>query len=251
MLCGLVGGLPMTGVIVRSAANVHAGAKTNLSSILHGVWLLVFVVFLTALLRLIPTAALAGILVYTGFKLIDWKGFLHLWHTSRTEALIFLATVTVVVVEDLLWGVITGIVLSAVKLLVTFSHLDVQLLPAEDKSGHERVTLSIAGAATFLRLPVLAAKLDEVPQGAHLHVDFEHLDYIDHACLELLMKWEKQHESAGGRLFIDWGQLHARFRGGRRQTGNGNGNGNGHAAEQVAPPGESVSEESDQTVRVG
>lgn len=221
MLCGLVGGLPMTGVIVRSAANVQAGGKSNLSAILHGAWLLLFVVFLTALLRIIPIAALAGILVYTGFKLIDWKGFLHLWRTSRTEAGIFLATVTVVVVEDLLWGVITGIVLSAIKLLVTFSHLDVQLHPLESKAGHERVTLRIAGAATFLRLPVLAAKLDEVPQGAHLHVDFEHLDYIDHACLELLMKWEKQHESAGGRLFIDWGQLHARFRGERRQATNG------------------------------
>ena len=91
----------MTGVIVRSAANVQAGAKSNLSAILHGAWLLLFVVFLTALLRIIPIAALAGILVYTGFKLIDWKGFLHLWRTSRTEAGIFLATVTVVVVEEL------------------------------------------------------------------------------------------------------------------------------------------------------
>ena len=234
MLCGLVGGLPMTGVIVRSAANVQAGAKSNLSAILHGAWLLLFVVFLTALLRIIPIAALAGILVYTGFKLIDWKGFLHLWRTSRTEAGIFLATVTIVVVEDLLWGVITGIVLSAIKLLVTFSHLDVQLHPMESKAGHERVTLRIAGAATFLRLPVLAAKLDEVPQGAHLHVDFEHLDYIDHACLELLMKWEKQHESAAGRLFIDWGQLHARFRGERRQATNGSnhGSGNGRPLEE-------------------
>jgi hypothetical protein len=59
---------------------------------------------------------------------------------------------------------------------------------------------------------VLADKLEEVPNGAHLHVDFEHLDYIDHACLELLMSWAKQHESAGGQLYIDWGKLHARFR---------------------------------------
>ena len=217
MLSGLVGGLPMTGVIVRSAANVQAGAKTRMSAILHGLWLLIFVAVLGSLLQMIPTAALAGILVYTGFKLIDWKGFLHLWQTSRSEAFIFLATLVVIVVEDLLLGVVTGIVLSAIKLLLTFSRLDVQLVFDSQETTPQRVTLKIAGAATFLRLPLLAAKLDEVPQGAHLHVNFEHLDYIDHACLELLMSWEKQHESSGGRLFLDWGQLQARFREVRRR----------------------------------
>lgn len=212
LLCGACGALPMTGVIVRSAANVQAGGKSRLSAILHGVWLLVFVVLLGFVLRMIPTAALAGILVYTGFKLIDFRGFVHLWKTSRSEAAIFLITVVVIVVEDLLVGVITGVVLSAVKLLVTFSHLEVKLTTAHPPHGHELATLSISGAATFLRLPLLAEKLDAVPRGAHLHVDFEHLDYIDHACLELLMSWARQHESAGGRLVIDWGRLHARFR---------------------------------------
>ena len=215
LLCGLVGGLPMTGVIVRSATNVQAGAKSRLSAILHGLWLLLFVVVLGSLLRLIPTAALAGILVYTGFKLIDWKAFIHLWRTSRSEAFIFIATLTVIVVEDLLSGVVTGIVLSALKLLVTFSRLDVQL-DRDTVKASGRTTLRLGGAATFLRLPALAAKLDEVPKGAHLHVDFQQLDYIDHACLELLMSWEKQHESAGGRLYLDWGELHARFREVRR-----------------------------------
>jgi MFS superfamily sulfate permease-like transporter len=171
---------------------------------------LIFVVALGFLLRMIPTAALAGILVYTGFKLINFKGIWHLWKTSRSEAAILLITVTVIVVEDLLVGVITGVVLSAVKLLITFSHLDVRLLPAAGNPN--RFTLSMSGAATFLRLPLLADTLEEVPHGAHLHVDFEHLDYIDHACLELLMSWAKQHESAGGQLYIDWGKLHARFR---------------------------------------
>jgi MFS superfamily sulfate permease-like transporter len=218
MLCGLAGALPMTGVIVRSAANVQAGARSNLSAILHGIWLLTFVVFLTALLRIIPTCALAGILVFTGFRLIDWKGFWHLWKYSRSEAAIFLVTVVVIVVEDLLIGVVTGIVLSAIKLLVTFSHLDVTLVDLPGGDERRRVQLKLSGAATFLRLPVLAAKLDEVPQGAELHADLEHLEYVDHACLDLLMSWARQHESAGGRLVIDWGQLHGRFRGEKRGT---------------------------------
>lgn len=212
MLCGLAGALPMTGVIVRSAANVQAGGKSRLSAIFHGIWLLVFVVALGFVLRMIPIACLAGILVFTGFKLIDFKGFRHLWKTSRSEALIFLVTVVVIVVEDLLLGVVTGVILSAIKLLVTFSFLDVRLELGEKRGGKQLATLAMSGAATFLRLPVLAAKLDEVPPGSELHVDLERLDYVDHACLELLMNWERQHESTGGRLIIDWGQLHARFR---------------------------------------
>jgi MFS superfamily sulfate permease-like transporter len=218
MLCGALGALPMTGVIVRSAANVQAGGKSRLSAILHGLWLLVFVVALGFVLRMIPIACLAGILVYTGFKLIDFKGFWHLWKSSRSEALIFLTTLVVIVVEDLLLGVITGVILSAIKLLITFSYLDIHLESSVGPGGRQRAILSMAGAATFLRLPLLAAKLDEVPAGAELHVDLEHLDYVDHACLELLMNWERQHESTGGRLVIDWGQLHARFRETRQRS---------------------------------
>jgi MFS superfamily sulfate permease-like transporter len=217
LLCGAFGALPMTGVIVRSATNVQAGAKSRLSAFLHGLWLLTFVVALGFLLRLIPVAALAGILVYTGFKLIDFKGFLHLWKYSKSEGAIFLITLVVIVVEDLLVGVVTGVVLSAVKLLVTFSYLDLELVRAGGMATHERATLRFSGAATFLRLPKLAATLDKIPSGAHLQVDFERLDYIDHACLELLMSWAKQHEKTGGMVSIDWGQLHARFRGCRNQ----------------------------------
>jgi MFS superfamily sulfate permease-like transporter len=195
---------------------------------LHGAWLLLFVLALTPLLRMIPTAALAGILVYTGFKLIDFKGFWHLWRENRFEGVIFLATLVVIVVEDLLLGVMTGVILSAVKLLVTFSHLDVQLATEREGRGRAKSVLTLSGAATFLRLPLLASKLDEVPPGAQLHVDFEQLNYIDHACLQLLMNWARQHSSTGGRLFIDWDSLHARFKaenGNRQRPPNGAGTG--------------------------
>jgi MFS superfamily sulfate permease-like transporter len=212
MLCGLMGALPMTGVIVRSAANVQAGATSRLSTILHGVWLLLFVLALTPLLRMIPTAALAGILVYTGFRLIGFRSFLTLWRENRFEAVIFAVTLVVIVVEDLLMGVLTGVILSAIKLLVTFSRLDVELTTHNPGASHPKATLCMSGAATFLRLPKLAAKLEEVPPGTHLHVDFEHLNYIDHACLELLMNWARQHATNGGTLVIDWASLHARFK---------------------------------------
>lgn len=208
LCCGLVGGLPMTGVIVRSAANVQAGAKTRLSAILHGAWLLIFVVALGWLLKLIPTACLAGILVYTGYKLINPKSFFTLWKQDRGEAIVFLITVIMVVCTDLLIGVATGIVLAALKLVVTFSNLRTKL---SINAAESRAMLSLAGAATFLRLPVLADELNRVPAGSELHVDFQRLDYIDHACLETLVNWAKQHETTGGRLVIDWESLHARF----------------------------------------
>lgn len=216
--CGLVGAIPMTGVIVRSAANVQAGGKTRLSAFLHGVWLLVFAALLAPVLNRVPVAALAGVLVVTGFKLIDYHGFLSMWKSRRAEALIFLATVVVIVVEDLLLGVVTGIVLSAIRLLLTFSYLHVTVETSRVDQEEEKTVLRLTGAATFLKLPVLAETLDRVPAGAELHADLEQLDFIDHACLELLASWAKRHESTGGKLILDWGQLHARLDAGRART---------------------------------
>lgn len=209
-VCGVLGALPMTGVIVRSAANVQAGGKSRVSAILHGIWLLIFVGMLGFLLRSIPVASLAAILVYTGYKLVNIKQVKQLRKYGWSEVLIYLATVIGIVATDLLVGVAIGIALSAIKLLYTFSHLGVSV---EDDPQSNRTVLSLEGAATFLRLPYLAAQLDQVPANAELHVDFQHLDYIDHACLNLLMNWANQHESSGGSLVIDWDSLHAHFRG--------------------------------------
>ncbi len=210
IVCGCLGVLPMTGVIVRSAANVQAGAKTRLSAILHGVWLLLFSVALVPVLRMIPTAALAGILVYTGIRLIDFKGMIHLWKQNRIEAAIFLITMIVIVAEDLLTGVVTGIVLSAVKLLARFSQLDVHVYQ-DDSMDKRRTTIKLVGAATFIRLPKLASRLEKVDAGADLHIDASDMDYIDRACMELLQNWSRQHAATGGQLTIDWDSLHSKF----------------------------------------
>jgi MFS superfamily sulfate permease-like transporter len=210
IVCGCLGVLPMTGVIVRSAANVQAGGRTRLSAILHGVWLLLFSVALVPVLRLIPTAALAGILVYTGIRLIDIKGLVHLWKENRVEGGIFLITMIVIVAEDLLTGVVAGIVLSAIKLLARFSQLDVHVKKDDETDAH-RTTMKLVGAATFIRLPKLASRLEKVDAGAHLHVDVSEMDYIDRACMELLQNWSRQHAATGGTLTIDWESLNSKF----------------------------------------
>lgn len=205
-ICGLIGALPMTGVIVRSSANVASGAKSRWSAVMHGVWLLLFVALLPWVLRYIPKAALGALLVHIGYKLVNFKQIKELWNTSKSEAAIYLITVLVIVGEDLLVGVVVGIMLSAAKLLHRFSHLELELI---DEGGKTR--LEMQGAATFIKLPMLAQKLEEVKPSSELHVDFEHLSYIDHACLDLLMNWAKQHESTGGKLVLDWDLLNGRF----------------------------------------
>jgi MFS superfamily sulfate permease-like transporter len=209
VVCGLLGGLPMTGVIVRSAANVEAGGKTRLSAVLHGVWLLLAAVLLAAALGLVPTAALAAVLVYTGWKLMDFRKVKELWRYGRAEVAIYLATMLTIVATDLLKGVLVGLALALCKLLLTFARLKVRL---EDDPDGNRSVLRLKGAATFLRLPKLAAALEAVPPGTELHVNLEGLTFIDHACLELFMTWEKQHQATGGSLVLDWKQLTARFR---------------------------------------
>ncbi|MFO0901691.1 MAG: SulP family inorganic anion transporter [Pirellulales bacterium] len=209
LLCGLVNALPMTGVIVRSSANVQAGGKTRLSTILHGVWLLVFVSGMAALLRQIPTSCLAAILVYTGYKLIDVRAIRELRDFGWGEVAIYATTIAVIVFDDLLTGVIVGLLLSALKLLHTFAFLECHITPVDDE---QKSVLRLRGAATFIRLPVLASELDRIPGGIELHVDFSELDYIDHACLELLMNWGARHQATGGRLVIDWESLQERYR---------------------------------------
>jgi MFS superfamily sulfate permease-like transporter len=209
MLCALVGGLPMTGVIVRSSANLDAGGKTRAAAILHGVWLLGLVCLAPWVLALVPMASLAGILVFTGYKLINFKAVRELWAVGKSEVVIAAVTFAVIVGEDLLMGVLVGVVLSALKLLYNFTRLHMRL---EDDLSRCRSILHLEGAATFLRLPQLAAMLESVPRAHELHVQMDRLDYIDHACFNLLANWAKQHQAQGGRLVIDWQTLHACFR---------------------------------------
>ncbi len=208
LVCGFLGVLPLTGVIVRSGANVQAGARTRLSTVLHGLWLLLFAAVFTFALRLIPVAGLAAILVYTGFKLVNIKAFREIKKFGMGEVVVYLATVSVIVVVDLLAGIAVGLGLALAKLIYHFTHLAIRV---ERETGN-RIDLHFEGAATFLRLPKVSKVLRAIPPSAELHVHADELGHIDHACLDLLMKWEKQHAATGGSLVIDWDGLTAKFR---------------------------------------
>ncbi len=213
MLCGVLGALPMTGVIVRSSANVQAGARTRLSAMLHALWLLAAVVLLAALLEQIPVASLAGVLVYTGLKLIDLDALRQLGRYGRMAVLIHVATALTIVATDLLTGVLLGFALTLAQLAWQASRLKIGVV----RDGR-RVELRMQGAATFLRVPQLARALQGVPQDAWLHVPMAHLRYIDHACMELLEEWQRANQASGARLIIEARALTRRVEGRRRQA---------------------------------
>ncbi|MBC8164363.1 MAG: SulP family inorganic anion transporter [Bryobacteraceae bacterium] len=206
MLCGVVGALPLTGVIVRSSANVQAGARTRLSTMLHGVWLLAFVALLPSVLRMIPTSSLGAILVFTGWKLMDIKNIKQIMPYGRMPVIIYAATVIMIVATDLLTGVITGIGLTLLKLVYKMSHLEVNVTETNRK-----IRIDLVGAATFVGLPKLAKVLDAVPAGTQVYLNVERLAYIDHACLDLISGWRTRHETTGGELCVEWNELVARF----------------------------------------
>jgi carbonic anhydrase len=192
---GLLGGLPVTGVIVRSAANVNAGAKTRLSSILHGVWVLGFVLLASSYLNRIPQAALAGLLVFVGAKLVNPHHIKDL--VTHRQGIIYFVTLTGVAFWNLLYGVALGLGIALFMLLRRLTRISTTV---EERGDRWHVLLE--GALTFVAVPQMTAALAQVPQGASVDVDLA-VDFMDHAAFEALHSWRHSHEKTGGQVDID------------------------------------------------
>ncbi|MET8827992.1 SulP family inorganic anion transporter [Streptomyces sp. NPDC004610] len=192
-VCGALGALPMTAVIVRSSANVQAGAKTKASRVLHGVWLLLFAALLPQALALIPIPALAGILVHAGWKLIPFRQIGSLWREHRGEALILVVTAVSIVAVNMFEGVLIGLALSVAKTAWEASHLKLEVV---DK-GAGPVQAYLSGNATFLRLPKILDSLEALPQDRPVELDLSGLHHLDHACRTALENWAERHSAAG------------------------------------------------------
>ena len=195
LLCGAAGSLPMTGVIVRSSANVQAGAMTRLSTILHGVWILGFVALLPWLLREIPMATLAAVLVVTGWRLVNLTHVKHLFKGyGLLPALIWAATLTTVVAFDLLTGVLVGIALTLLELIPHLTRLRLRVDRSDGPSGSD---IRLGGAATFVTLPRLAQMLDSVPSSEPVRLDVSGLHKLDHTTSEMLRDWLARRRAGG------------------------------------------------------
>ncbi|WP_243788941.1 SulP family inorganic anion transporter [Saccharopolyspora gloriosae] len=188
--CGMLGALPMTAVIVRSGANVRAGAKTKLSRVLHGVWLLLFVMALPGLLGYIPTAVLAALLIQAGWKLLELNKVVEMIRTNRPEALVLVLTAVMIVATDLLIGTLIGLGAAVIKTAFDVSRLSVK--EEEHDDGHLR--LEFGGNATFLRLPRLLERLENVPADKSVHLDLSTVRHLDQACHQAVENWVAQRE---------------------------------------------------------
>ncbi len=191
-ICGMLGALPMTAVIVRSSANVAAGAKTKASRVLHGVWLLLFAAMLPWALALIPLPALAGILVHAGWKLIPFRGVVSLWRAHRGEAMILVVTAVAIVTVNMFEGVLIGLALSVIKTAWETSHIKLEVI---DK-GAGPIQAYLSGNATFLQLPKILDSLEALPQDRPVVVDLSGLHHLDHACRTALETWAERHSTA-------------------------------------------------------
>ncbi|WP_030748477.1 SulP family inorganic anion transporter [Streptomyces griseus] len=192
-VCGLLGALPMTAVIVRSSANVEAGARTKASRVLHGVWLLLFAAALPFALALIPLPALAGVLVHAGWKLIPFRQVAGLWREQRGEAAILVITAAAIVVVNMFEGVLIGLALAVAKTAWEASHVKLEVF---DK-GAGPVQAHLTGNATFLRLPKILDTLESLPQDRPVELDLSGLHHLDHACRTALENWAERHSTSG------------------------------------------------------
>jgi carbonic anhydrase len=194
IVSGAIGGLPIAGVIVRSAANVNAGAKTRAATVMHGFWILLFALPFAGLVEQIPSAALAGLLIVVGIQLLQPA---HIETALKTGGLaVYLVTVVGVVFLNLLHGVVIGLALAIVMTgwRVIRAKIEVQHVGDEWR-------VIIEGACTFLALPRLTRVLASIPQGAAVTVDIL-ANYLDHAAQQAISDWQSQHQARGGTVEI-------------------------------------------------
>jgi carbonic anhydrase len=192
---GLLGGLPVTGVIVRSSTNVAAGARTRASAILHGLWIAAFVLLFADLLETIPMAVLAAVLIVVGLRLVD-LGQIRTYARHR-ELPTYLVTALGVVFIDLLTGVALGMVTAAVLILWRLARSEIRRV--ERAPGEWLVT--IHGTLSFVESARLSRELGALPPGADVDVEL-HLDYLDHGAFETIRDWRSGYERSGGSVTV-------------------------------------------------
>ena len=189
ILSGLVGGLPVTSVIVRSSANIDAGAQTKASTMMHGGLLLVFVVIAPGILNMIPLASLAAILLVTGYKLASVKMFRDFYAKGLNQFIPFITTVVAIVFTDLLIGTLLGLACSVFFLLrANFSN-----------SFHERheihpqgevIRLKLSQEVSFLNRGALLDRLSSLPANSNVVLDASDTQFIDHDVLEIIREFD-------------------------------------------------------------
>ena len=185
ILSGLIGGLPMTSVIVRTTANINAGAKTKFSAIVHGLMLLLTVILIPGILNMIPMASLAAILLMIGWKLASPKVFKHMWQSGLQQFIPFIITVLAVVFTDLLKGVGVGLIVSIFYILKGNMKLAYRFSKEKYHEG-ETIHIDLAQEVSFLNKAALKQTLSDLPSNSNVIIDAGNTVYIDFDIIQLI-----------------------------------------------------------------
>lgn len=211
-LVGFIGGLPMISEVVRSSANVNNAAKTRWANFFHGVFLLIFVAFFPSIIHQIPLAALAAMLVYTGYRLASPKEFRNTYKIGVEQLAIFMTTLIVTLATDLLIGVFAGIVL---KMLI---HIFAGAKPshifkatAEMTQEGNVVHLKIGNYAIFSNFLGYKKHLANIPPGTNVFINFENAKIVDHTFMEHIHHFEHDHHLTGGTVELEGLEHHKPF----------------------------------------
>ncbi len=185
-ISGLIGGIPITQVIVRSSANIMSGGKTKLSAILHGFLLILSVVFIPKFLNLIPLGVLAAVLLIIGYKLANPKLFAQMYKHGKKQFIPFIVTIVAIVFSDLLIGIALGFAVALVVILFN-SYKNSHFLHIESKeANNKKLKMTLAEEVTFLNKGAISRELDSVPEGAYLEIDVTKTVNLDYDVQEIL-----------------------------------------------------------------
>ncbi|MCB9748578.1 MAG: bifunctional SulP family inorganic anion transporter/carbonic anhydrase [Myxococcales bacterium] len=194
-VAGLIGGMPVTSVIIRGSVNVHAGAKTKISAVFHGVLLLLMVALLPTFLNRIPLSCLAAILLVTGFRLASPTLIRKMYRAGREQFIPFSATVLAIVFTDLLIGLGIGMAVALGFILRRQGRRPLRRI-SEKHLGGEILHIELPDQVSFLNQSALDRVLEKIPRGSHVLIDAGHTEYIDPDVLELLQDYRDERAPA-------------------------------------------------------
>jgi MFS superfamily sulfate permease-like transporter len=190
ILSALLGGLPMTSVVVRTSANNSAGAKSKMSAVIHGILLLISVVSIPTILNKIPLATLAAVLLLIGYKLANPKTIMHFWEKGKYQFIPFIATLLAVVFTDLLKGVALGMIISIVFILKGNMKRAYNFRKQEYHDG-DVIHIDLAQEVSFLNKAAIKSTLASIPENSKVEINASDTVYIAHDVLDLIKEFKK------------------------------------------------------------
>ncbi len=186
MVSGMIGGLPITQVIVRSSANIQSGGVSKMSAIIHGFLLLISVIIIPTLLNMIPLSVLAAVLLIVGYKLAKPGLFVKMYQLGWKQSIPFTVTVLGIVFIDLLYGIGLGLAVGIVVILIKSYQNSHFLHKEEDNSDATILKMTLAEEVTFFNKGAILKELDKLPENTHLKLDVRKTRYLDNDIIEIL-----------------------------------------------------------------